>query len=332
MVIIHGGLIKMVNFWKDKKVFITGFNGFIGSWLTYELSKQGSEVTGLLRDQIPNNNIERLNLNKTINIVHGDVTNFDILKRCLVEYDIDTVFHLAAQTLVSVALKDPITTFKVNIQGTFNILEASRLVGIKRLIIASSDKAYGTHNQLPYDETYSLKGQFPYDVSKSCADLIAQTYFNTYDLPIAITRNANIYGGGDLNFNRIIPETIKSILSGKDPVIRSDGEFIREFFYVKDAIKSYLLVAENLHRNDVMGKAFNFGSTEQIKIVDLVKKIIKISGRKNVTPIILDEVDKEITNQYLNCKLAESILDWKPNYTFEEGLKETYNWYDEYFR
>ena len=220
----------MNNFWKDKKVFITGFNGFIGSWLTFALLKKGAEVTGLLRDQIPNTNIKILQLDKKMNIVNGDVTDYDILRRSFSEYDIDTVFHLAAQPIVNVALKDPVSTFKVNIEGTWNILEISKSNNIKRLIIASSDKAYGSHDQLPYDETFSLKGQFPYDVSKSCADLIAQTYFNSYDLPVCITRSANIYGGGDLNFNRIIPETIKSILSGKDPVIRSNGEFIREFF------------------------------------------------------------------------------------------------------
>ena len=322
----------MNNFWKDKKVFITGFNGFIGSWLTFALLKKGAEVTGLLRDQIPNTNIKILQLEKKMNIVNGDVTDYDILRRSFSEYDIDTVFHLAAQPIVKVALKDPVSTFKVNIEGTWNILEISRSNNIKRLIIASSDKAYGSHDQLPYDETFPLKGQFPYDVSKSCADLIAQTYFNSYDLPVCITRNANIYGGGDLNFNRIIPETIKSILSGKDPVIRSNGEFTREFFYVKDAVKSYLLVAENLHRKNIMGRAFNFGSTEKIKIIDLVNKIIKLSGNRNIKPIILDEVKKEITDQYLSCKLAESVFKWKPDYMLEEGLKETYNWYKEYFR
>ena len=321
----------MNSYWKDKKVFITGFNGFIGSWLTYELWKQGAEVTGLLRDQIPNSMIKLMKLEKKINIVKGDVTDFDILRRSFTEYDIDTVFHLAAQPLVTVAYKDPVSTFKVNIEGTWNILEVSRLIGIKRLIIASSDKAYGTHNRLPYDETFALKGQFPYDVSKSCADLIAQTYFNTYGLPICITRNANIYGGGDLNFNRIIPETIKCILSNKNPIIRSNGKFIREFFFVKDAVKSYLLVAENLHRKDIIGRAFNFGSSEQIKIIDLVNKIIELSGKTRLKPIILDEVTKEITDQYLSCKLADSLLNWKPDYTLEEGLKETYNWYKEYF-
>ena len=309
----------MNNFWKDKKVFITGFNGFIGSWLTFALLKKGAEVTGLLRDQIPNTNIKILQLEKKMNIVNGDVTDYDILRRSFSEYDIDTVFHLAAQPIVKVALKDPVSTFKVNIEGTWNILEISRSNNIKRLIIASSDKAYGSHDQLPYDETFPLKGQFPYDVSKSCADLIAQTYFNSYDLPVCITRNANIYGGGDLNFNRIIPETIKSILSGKDPVIRSNGEFIREFFYVKDAVKSYLLVAENLHKKNIMGRAFNFGSTEKIKIIDLVNKIIKLSGNRNIKPIILDEVKKEITDQYLSCKLAESVFKWKPDYMLEEG-------------
>jgi len=322
----------MSNYWKDKKVFITGFNGFIGSWLTHELCQKGADVTGLIRDHIPNSNIKRLKLDEKINIVNGDITNFDTLRRSFSEYDIDTVFHLAAQPIVTVALKDPISTFKVNIEGTWNILEASRLMGIDRLIIASSDKAYGTHKDLPYDETFALKGQFPYDVSKSCADLIAQTYYNTYKIPVCITRNANIYGGGDLNFNRIIPETIRNILLNQSPVIRSNGEFIREFFYVKDAVKSYLRVAENMHKKEIMGKAFNFGTDEKIKIIDLVNKIIEISGKNSIKPIILDEVKKEITDQYLSSKLARSVLNWEPRYNLDEGLIETYNWYEEFFK
>jgi len=321
----------MINFWKGKKVFITGCNGFVGSWLTYELFKQGADVTGLIRDQITRSNLQLLNLEKKINIVHGDITDFNCLRRCLAEYEIDTVFHLAAQPIVTVALKDPIGTFKANIEGTWNILEASRLLEVQRLIIASSDKAYGTNKKLPYDETFPLNGQFPYDVSKSCSDLIAQTYFNTYELPLCITRNANIYGGGDLNFNRIIPETIKNILSNRDPVIRSSGEFIREFFYVKDAVKSYLQVAENLHMKDVVGRAFNFGSAHKLKIIDLVHLIIEISGNSKLKPIILDKVKKEITDQYLSSKLAESVLNWSPDYTLKEGLKETYKWYEVYF-
>jgi CDP-glucose 4,6-dehydratase len=321
----------MSNYWKDKNVFITGFNGFIGSWLTAELCNKGAEVTGLIRDHIPNSNTKRLKLDKKMNIVNGDITNFDTIRRSLSEYDIDTVFHLAAQPIVTVALKDPISTFKVNIEGTWNILEASRLMGVKRVIVASSDKAYGTHKTLPYDETFSLKGEFPYDVSKSCADLITQTYYNTYRLPVCITRNANIYGGGDLNFNRIIPETIKNILLNKDPVIRSNGEFIREFFYVKDAVSSYLSVAENMHKKDIIGKAFNFGSDEKIKVIDLVNKIIQISGKKNLKPIILDEVKKEINDQYLSSKFSKSVLNWNHRYNLEEGLKETYHWYEEFF-
>ena len=320
----------MINFWKGKKVFITGCNGFVGSWLTYELFSQGADVTGLIRDKITRSNLQLLNLEKKINIVHGDITDFNCLRRCLAEYEIDTVFHLAAQPIVTVALKDPIGTFKANIEGTWNILEASRLSEVERLIIASSDKAYGTHEHLPYDETFPLKGQFPYDVSKSCSDLIAQTYFNTYELPLCITRNANIYGGGDLNFNRIIPETIKSILSNRDPVIRSSGEFIREFFYVKDAVKSYLLVAENLHRKDVVGRAFNFGSAHNLKIIELVRLMIEISGATKLRPIILNKVKKEITDQYLSSSLANSVLNWEPEYSIKEGLIETFKWYEKY--
>jgi len=322
----------MNNFWEEKNVLITGCTGFIGSWLTKELIEKGAKVTGIIRDSVPTCNFNLLNLSKKVNIVPGEIEDFNTIKRSLAEYNIDTVFHLAAQPIVTIALKDPMGTFRTNIMGTWNILEACRQLDVKRVIIASSDKAYGTHDKLPYDETFELLGRYPYDVTKSCSDMLAQTYFKTYGLPIGITRCGNVYGGGDLNFNRIVPETMKNIIQNKNPVIRSDGKFIREYFYVKDTAGAYLRLAENMHKPEVKGEAFNFGSEEPITVLDFVQRMIDISGKKNLKPEVLNQAKAEITTQYLSSKKASKILEWTPKYSLNDGLKETYEWYQNYLK
>tara|TARA_Y100000310_G_scaffold334203_1_gene413377 strand:+ start:2279 stop:3253 length:975 start_codon:yes stop_codon:yes gene_type:complete len=322
----------MNEFWKGKKVLVTGCSGLIGSWLTKELVDKEAEVTGLIRDIVPNCNFNMLNLGDKINVVNGKLEDYNTLRRAISEYKIDTVFHLAAQPIVTVALKDPLSTFKANIEGTWNILEACRQVGdVERIVTASTDKAYGTHEKLPYDETFSLQGRFPYDASKSCADILAQTYYTTYNLPIAITRCGNIFGGGDLNFDRIVPETMKNLIHNKNPVIRSDGQFIREYFYVKDSANAYITLAENLNRKEIKGEAFNFGSGVPLKVIELVDKIIETSRKTDLKPEILNEAKAEIVSQYLSVEKAKKLLNWKPKYTLEEGLKETYEWYKNYF-
>ena len=321
----------MSEFWEGRKVFITGCSGLIGSWLTKSLIEKGAEVTGLVRDFVPNSNFNKLGLDKKINIVNGDIQDINTVRRAMGEYHTDTVFHLAAQPLVQLAFKDPVSTFKANIEGTWNILDSCRKLDINRVILASSDKAYGTHEKLPYDETFALNGRFPYDATKTCADVLAQTYFNTYGLPIGITRCGNIFGGGDLNFDRIIPETIKNLIHDKNPVIRSDGQFIREFFYVKDVADAYTTLAENLHKDGVKGEAFNFGSEEPIKIIDLVNKIIEVSGKTNLQPEILNKAKAEIVAQYLTSEKAKRVLNWEPKYNLDKGLKETYEWYNQFF-
>ncbi len=321
----------MSNFWEGKNVFVTGCTGLMGSWITKELVEQNAKVTGLVRDQIPETNFKTFQLDKKINIVSGDIEDYNTLRRALAEYEIDTVFHLAAQPIVGIAFKDPMGTFKANIMGTANVLEACRQSNVERVAIASSDKAYGEHSELPYTEEFSLNGRYPYDASKSCADILSQTYYKTYGLPVAITRCGNTYGGGDLNFNRIIPETIKSILHEKNPIIRSDGKFVREYFYIKDVVTAYLQLAENLHRPEVKGEAFNFGSEEPVTVVELVKKILEISGKQHLNMEILNSAKAEITKQYLSAEKAKSILGWKPEFTLDVGLKETYDWYKNYF-
>lgn len=319
-------------FWNNKNVFITGGTGFLGSYLVKKLVNYGANVTILVRDYIPQSNIYVGEEYKKVNVVHGTLEDYLLIERTLGEYEIDTVFHLAAQAIVGVANRNPLGTFKSNIEGTWNILEAARKSPlIKRVIVASSDKAYGDQEKLPYDENMPLQGKHPYDVSKSCADLIAQTYYETYKLPVCITRCGNLYGGGDLNFNRIIPQSIQSILNNEAPVIRSDGSFIRDYFYIEDAVDAYINLAEKVVELNLGGQAFNFSNEIQLTVLELVNKILKIMG-SSMKPIILNQGSNEIIHQYLSAKKARTILGWSPNYTIDEGLSKTIEWYKDFLK
>lgn len=324
--------MPLSSFWKDKNVFITGCTGLLGSWLTKRLAEEKARVVGLVRDFVPKSNLFLTDTHKKIHIVHGDVAEYKIVERTIAEYEIDTVFHLAAQTIVGIANRSPLSTFESNIKGTWNVLEVARnCKTLKRIIVASSDKAYGKHKKLPYDENMPLRGMHPYDVSKSCADLLAQAYYHTYRLPIAIARCSNLYGGGDLNFNRIVPGTIYSLLNDEAPIIRSDGTFVRDYFYVLDAVDAYLLLASRLDDASFHGEIFNFGTEKPLSVLELTNLIIRLMGKINIEPIILNEVKDEIKEQYLTCKKAKEMLSWKPKFSLEEGLKETIIWYKNYF-
>lgn len=267
-----------------------------------------------------------------MNIVRGSLEDLPVIERALGEYEIDTVFHLAAQAIVGVANRNPISTFEANILGTWNILEACRKHPlIKRVIVASSDKAYGDQENLPYDENMPLQGKHPYDVSKSCADLISHTYFHTYGLPVCITRCGNLYGGGDLNFNRIIPQTIQLVLNGEAPEIRSDGTFVRDYFYIEDAVQAYLLLAEKMEENNLAGEAFNFSNEIQLTVLELVEKILK-KMNSDLKPKVLNQGSNEIKHQYLSAEKARRLLNWTPAYTIDEGLEKTIEWYTEFFK
>ncbi len=319
-------------FWKNKNVFVTGCTGLLGSWLTQLLVEGGANVTGLIRDWVPKSNLNWSGFINEINVVRGEIEDYFLLERIINEYEIDTVFHLAAQTIVGIANKNPISTFEANIKGTWNILEACRRnPTVKRIIVASSDKAYGEHKELPYREDASLRGSHPYDVSKSCADLIAFTYYNTYELPVCVTRCGNFYGGGDLNFNRIVPGTIRSVIFDKRPIIRSDGTLIRDYIYILDAVEAYMLLAEKMDDSSIHGQAFNFSNEIQLTVLELTKKILKLMDRERLEPTILNEVKSEIKHQYLSAAKAKRILGWRPKYTLEQGLKETIVWYREFF-
>lgn len=323
----------MNEFWRDRSVFVTGCTGLLGSWLVAELVQRGALVTGLVRDLVPKSRLYADEWHRQINVVRGSVEDFPVLERALAEYEVDTVFHLAAQTIVGVANQNPLGTFETNIKGTWNLLEACRRSGkVSRAIMASSDKAYGERAVLPYDEAAPLQGEHPYDVSKSCADLICRTYYVTYGLPICVTRCGNLYGGGDLNFNRIIPDTIRSALRNKPVAIRSDGSYVRDYLYVKDAVLAYLHLAEQMNRTEIFGEAFNFSYELQISVREIVRKIVQLMNRSDLEPIILDRARHEIKHQYLSAEKARQQLNWQPLYSLEEGLQETIQWYKNFFK
>lgn len=321
------------SFWKDRRVFITGCTGLLGSWLTKSLVERGADVTGLIRDWVPAANLIWSGFNQKINIIRGELEDYFKLERILNEYEIDTVFHLGAQTIVSIANKNPMNTFIANINGSWNLLEACRSIdSVSRIVVASSDKAYGMHEVLPYTEKFPLLGSHPYDVSKACADLIARAYHITYSLPVCVTRCGNFFGGGDLNFNRIVPGTIKSVIYGKRPVIRSDGTYIRDYIYIMDAVDAYLLLAEKMDDKSIHGEAFNFSNEIQMTVMDITKLILKLMGRSDLQPKILNTVKGEIKHQYLCAEKAKGVLGWKSRYKIEDGLKETIKWYQEFFK
>jgi CDP-glucose 4,6-dehydratase len=318
------------SFWQDRSTLVTGATGLVGSWLVRRLLEAGADVTCIVRDRVPPSELVRSRLIEHVKVVHGDVRDQPLLERVLGEYEVDTVMHLAAQTIVGIANRNPVSTFETNIGGTWAMLEAvRRSPRVKQVVLASSDKAYGDQDKLPYDETSPLQGQHPYDVSKSCADLIARTYAISYGTPVAITRCGNFYGGGDLNWNRVVPGTIRSILRGQRPVIRSDGQFVRDYFYVEDGAAAYMLLAERLAQSpELRGEAFNFSNEIQVTVLEIVRRILAAMG-SDLEPEIRNEATNEIRHQYLSADKARRILQWSPLFDLEGGLRRTVAWYRE---
>lgn len=319
------------SFWHDRPVLVTGCTGLLGSWLTQALVDAGADVVGLIRDDVPQSQLVRSGTLQRIRVARGDVTDYALMERVLNEYEIDAVFHLAAQTIVGIANRAPLSTFEANVKGTWVTLEAARRAPtVTRILVASSDKAYGTQPVLPYTETMPLHGEHPYDVSKSAVDLIAQSYATTYGMPIAITRCANLYGGGDLNWNRLIPGTIRSALQGQPPIIRSDGTFIRDYLYLKDAVRAYMMLAEALDRPEIQGQAFNCGTDEPMSVLEMTHRILELSPHPDLEPIVLDEVRNEIKDQYLSSAKIAKAIGWEPVWSREAAIRETLAWYAEH--
>jgi CDP-glucose 4,6-dehydratase len=319
------------SFWRGRSVFVTGASGLMGGWLVKRLVHEGADVVALIRDGIPRSMLAREGLLERISVVHGSLEDSSLLRRAVCEYSTQTIFHLAAQPLVGVAKRDPVGTLKANVEGTWNVLEAARQAKVEQTVVASSDKAYGNSADLPYTESHPLQGTYPYDVSKSCADLISTMYARAYDLPVAILRCANLFGGGDLNFSRTIPGVIRSTLEGERFRIRSDGKFVRDFLYVKDAAQAYLTVARELARNPaIAGEAFNFSLSVKLTVLDVVHTVLQLMKRTDLTPIIENNASSEIREQYMVCGKAHKLLGWSPRFGMEEALRETIDWYSSY--
>lgn len=318
--------------WKNQKVLITGADGFIGGWLAKTLVEKGAYVVALVRDEKRESALDLHHIRKKLIVVKGDVCDYHLLKRILNEHSINYCFHLAAQALVGIANQSPLSTFETNIKGTWTILEAVRELQSKHfkgMVVASTDKAYGIHEKLPYTEESELRGLYPYDASKVCADVLARCYATMYNLPLAVTRKANIYGGGDLNFSRIVPDVIRSLIEGKELLIRSDGTPQRDYLYVEDAVEGYLTLTEQIHRPEVRGKAFNFSSGDPVSVLEMVNAVVTAYG-KEIKPRVLGEARGEIDAQYLANGKAQQVLGWKPQHTLEKGLAKTIEWYKGY--
>ena len=316
------------NFWRGRRTLVTGGGGLLGRWLAKRLVDAGADVVCLIRNRA----VEGIKADRA-KLVRGDIRDRLVIERILAEYEVNTVFHAAAQAVVAVANRDPAPTFEANIEGTWNVLEACRRTpAVKSIIVTSSDKAYGEQKKLPYTESTPLEGRNPYDASKACADLIAQTYGKAYQLPVAITRCGNFFGGGDLNWNRIVPSTIRSVVHGERPVIRSDGHFVRDYIYVEDGAAAHMLLAEKLAANgDLRGSAFNFSYELKLDVIDLVKKILR-KMKSKLQPEIRNEVSNEIREQYLSSRRAREVLGWAPLFTLDQGLDRTIRWYTEYLK
>lgn len=322
------------DFWKGRKVLVTGASGIVGSWLVKDLLKLSADVVALILEENKDSELYRSGDIDRIQKVYGRLEDIATLKKTIDEYTVDTVFHLGAQAIVGTAQEFPWATFETNIRGTYNLLEACRMSPdkVSRVVVASSDKAYGEQKNLPYTEDMPMQGRFPYEMSKSCTDLIAQSYFHSYQLPVTVVRCGNIYGGGDLNWNRIVPGTIRSFLHQEAPVIRSDGQFIRDYVYVKDVSLAYIYLAQGMEDKTFWGEAFNFSSGRHLSVLDLVKVIQGLMGAPRIQPKVLNQAHGEIREQYLSSKKFHKLVNWKAQYDLDRGLKETIEWYNDFFR
>ena len=318
--------------WKNRNVLVTGATGLLGSWLTQELVARGANVTCLVRDQVPRSRLVTSGVIAKVNVVRAPLEDFQGVLRALNEYEVECVFHLAAQTIVGTASRSVLSTFEANIKGTWNVLEACRALPqlVKRVLVASSDKAYGEHTKLPYSEDAPLVGRFPYDASKACAELLCASYAASFKLPVVTTRCGNLYGGGDLNYSRIVPGTIRSALLGERPLVRSNGKLVRDYFYVEDAAGAYLHLAEKMLELDLHGEAFNFGTSEPKSVLEMVTLVLAAAGRPELEPVVQNQASNEIERQFLDCTKARAKLGWTPRFTMADALQRTVAWYREH--
>jgi CDP-glucose 4,6-dehydratase len=320
--------------WRGTSTLVTGAQGFIGSWLVSRLLDEGARVVALRRDVPAESRFGIEGLEQRCDVVLGDLVDYESLVRALNEYEVKAVFHLGAQTIVGTANRSPLSTYETNIRGTYLLLEACRAVGVvgdgvERVVVASSDKAYGSHDELPYSEDFALQPRYPYDVSKAATDMIARSYAVTYSLPVAVTRLANVYGGGDFNFSRIVPDTARALVRGDRPVIRSDGTPERDYIYAPDAVDAYLAIAASLDEPAMHGRAWNAGAGQPYAVSEIVGRLIAASGR-DLEPDVQGEGTPhgEIDRQFLDSTRIREELGWEPRWELDDGLRETWAWYE----
>jgi CDP-glucose 4,6-dehydratase len=320
-----------MSFWKDRSVLVTGATGLVGSAIVPRLLEAGARVCVLVRDWDPQSELIRSGAIEACRVVSGRLESMSDVERALVEHDVETVFHLGAQTVVGTGYRSPYATFESNIRGSYILFEACRRYAgtVRRVVVASSDKAYGESAVLPYTEEMPPRGRYPYDVSKSCTDLLAKCYADTYELPIVVARCGNIYGGGDLNWSRLVPGTIRSVLAGQAPVIRSDGLYRRDYVYVADAAEAYLALAEKIELPGIRAEAFNFGPGESSTVLQVAEAVLRLAGRTDLKPVIENSVRGEIRDQHLDSAKADRLLGWRPKWPLEKGLEKTIAWYRE---
>lgn len=318
-----------MTYWSDKRVLVTGATGMVGSWAVRRLVDEGAHVVVFVRDSDPQSELLRSGTIARTSVVNGRLEDYASVERSINEHDVDTVLHLGAQTIVGTAFRSPMQTLQANVAGTWNVLEAARVHSgmVRRVVVASSDKAYGTVADLPYREDMPLNGVAPYEVSKSCTDLISNSYAQTYGLPVAVARCGNIYGGGDLNWSRIVPGTIRSLLRGEQPVLRSDGTFLRDYLYVEDVVDAYLVTAEALSNGVAPGEAFNFSDEKPLSVMDIYQAVCLAVVGEVVEPLVLGQAKDEIKDQYLDSSKARAALGWSASWGLERGLDETVAWY-----
>lgn len=323
--------VGMSTFWQDRRVLVTGASGLLGTWLIRDLVDKGADPICLVRDWVPSSDLVRSDLIDEVVTVRGDVRDQDVLERALGEYEVPTVFHFAAQTIVGIASRNPTSTWESNIRGTWTLLEACRRSPlVEEIVVASTDKAYGEKDDLPYTEDMPLDASHPYDVSKACADRVTRSYAATFGLPVSVTRCGNLYGGGDLNWNRLVPGTIRSVVRGDRPVIRSDGSPTRDYLYVEDASAAYLHLAQHMANDpSIHGQAYNFSPEKPLSVEEMVDRILNVMG-SDLEPDVRGEADDEIDHQYLSAEKARQDLDWKPRFTVDEGLERTVAWYRDF--
>jgi CDP-glucose 4,6-dehydratase len=320
--------------WHGRVALVTGCTGLLGCWVSRRLCDLGARVVGLVRDAVTDGHpFERFGLRDRMKLVTGSVDDFDLVRRLVAEERVQVILHLAGQSRVHVAAERPRLAFEVNIRGTWNVLEAVRVAGTRTpVVLASSGTVYGTADELPFTEDTPLRSTSPYDASKACAESVARSYHATFGVPVCLVRSGNLYGGGDLHIERIVPGTIRALLSGERPVIQGDGRAVRDYLYVDDAARAYVMLAEATDDSEIAGEAFNLGAERPTTVADIVETIMRVGGRPDLTAHVLGRPAPAVPAMVLSSLKARKAVGWRAETPLETGLASTIAWYREFWR